>query len=212
MMWRVLIWQTCSLIIALLSTSAMAATREWDFRVSLDQKVIGTHRYILESDGANRKLSSDASYDYKWLGISVYKYTHHAEETWSNDCIAMLNSTSVTNGNNEYVQAQRIDQSLHVDHQGKQASYEGCIKSFAYWNPAFLSETRLLNSQTGEYVPVSITKMNSEMISVRGSSTQSDRYQVRGKDLQIDLWYVNGDWVALQALTDKGRMLRYELR
>lgn len=198
--------------VVLYSCSASAFTREWNFRVSLDKKEIGTHRYILEFDGTSRILNSDASFDYKLLSFSVYRYIHHAEEVWQNDCIATLNSTSVTNGNNEYVHAKRVDQVLVVDHQRKQASYEGCIKSFAYWNPDFLKETHLLNSQTGEYVPVSINKVGEEPIAVQGVSRDADHYQLRGPALNIDLWYVNGDWVALKALTDSGRTLSYELR
>ena len=37
------------------------------------------------------------------------------------------------------------------------------------------------------------------------------RHRISGTGLQIDLWYVGERWVALEALTEGGRRLRYEL-
>jgi hypothetical protein len=207
MMWRII-----GVFVVLFSTATMATAREWDFRVLLDKKEIGTHKYVLQSEGDTVRLQSDATYDYKLLSFSLYKYIHHSEETWRDDCLATLNSTSTTNGTDEYVHARRVDEEFRVDHQGHQSEYEGCIKSFAYWNPEFLKATRLLNSQTGEYVSVKIDKVGEELITVQGTRQIADHYELRGPALSIDLWYVKGEWVALKAATDSGSMLRYELR
>jgi hypothetical protein len=45
---------------------------------------------------------------------------------------------------------------------------------------------------------------------VRGRATAATRHRLTGPDLTIDLWYADGRWVALEALTDGGRVLRYE--
>jgi hypothetical protein len=37
------------------------------------------------------------------------------------------------------------------------------------------------------------------------------RHRISGTGLQIDIWYAGDDWIALEALTDGGRRLRYEL-
>jgi hypothetical protein len=47
---------------------------------------------------------------------------------------------------------------------------------------------------------------------VRGDERMASRYRISGPNLQIDVWYADGDWVGLEALTDGGRRLRYELR
>lgn len=88
-----------------------------------------------------------------------------------------------------------------------------CIMTFAYWNPEFLDQKRLLNSQTGEYVPVSIQPISEEQIEVRGQRVDAVRYALDAGKLDMQLWYTpDRQWLALESETKGGRMLRYELR
>jgi hypothetical protein len=90
--------------------------------------------------------------------------------------------------------------------------HAGCVMSFAYWDPRILGADRLLNSQTGELVPVQVTAQGQEAFAVRGEPRTASRYRISGRELQIDLWYADGNWVGLEALADGGRRLRYELQ
>lgn len=199
------------IFLSLIALPAFGYSKQWDFAVTLDHHDIGEHRFTLQSDGPYLKLDSNASFDYRLLMFSVFKYVHHDVEYWKGDCLTRLVSHTRTNGKTEQVEAQRIDDQLRVQHAGEQDDYDGCVKSFAYWNPDILKETHLLNSQTGEYVLVTIRKVGREQITVQGEPQQADRYHIQGKDLSIDVWYVNDDWVALQADAG-GRKLRYHLR
>jgi hypothetical protein len=73
------------------------------------------------------------------------------------------------------------------------------VLSFAYWNPRILGEKRLLNAQTGELEPVSVSRLGEE------------RYRIAGRTLVIDLRYAGGEWVALETTARGGRRLRYQL-
>jgi hypothetical protein len=85
--------------------------------------------------------------------------------------------------------------------------------SFAYWNPEILRQTRLLNSQTGQYEAVTIAAMGEEKITVRGAAVQAKRYRITGPKNPIDLWYsADNSWLALQSTLDGGRRLRYLLK
>ena len=83
--------------------------------------------------------------------------------------------------------------------------------SFAYWNPQILSERRLLNSQTGELLPVTITPQGEETLEVRGRRLTAQHHRISAPSLEIDLWYADGRWIALEAPARGGRRLRYEL-
>jgi hypothetical protein len=83
--------------------------------------------------------------------------------------------------------------------------------SFAYWDPRILRATRLLNSQTGELLPVSVAERGTERVNVAGRNVAATRHRLSAPNLQIDLWYADGRWVALEAPTPGGRTLRYEL-
>ena len=84
--------------------------------------------------------------------------------------------------------------------------------SFAYWNPAFLEQGQLLNTQNGEFLDVEISPPVAEQLSVRGEQQASYRYRLEAGELRLDLWYSeNNEWLALESEVQGGRKLRYEL-
>ena len=94
----------------------------------------------------------------------------------------------------------------------KQNKYLPCIKTFAYWDPEFLKETTLLNSQTGEMTAVGSEFIGNETLRYKGEDVIARHYRLRGDDLQIDLWYsVDDAWLALESLTESGRVVRYAI-
>ena len=84
--------------------------------------------------------------------------------------------------------------------------------TFAYWDPRILGASQLLNSQTGELLPVRVAESGTEWVEVSGRRVAAARHRLSASGLQIDLWYADGRWVALEAPTPGGRLLRYELR
>lgn len=199
------------LVLACAASVAQAQERVWNFRVLLDGQEIGGHRFTLRSAGESSELRSEASFDVRFLFISAYKYQHKALERWEGDCLRSLVSQTQTNSESQSVNAQWRDGRLRVERTGAREEHEGCVMSFAYWNPQILAASRLLNSQTGEWLPISISKMGEEAIAVRGQRLSAQRHRISGPKLQIDLWYAGSDWVALEALAQGGRRMRYEL-
>ena len=84
--------------------------------------------------------------------------------------------------------------------------------SFAYWDPRILQADRLLNPQTGEWLPVRIETRGTEQVSVSGRTVTATRHRLSAPEMQIDLWYADGLWVGLEAAMRGGRLLRYELQ
>ena len=84
--------------------------------------------------------------------------------------------------------------------------------TFAYWNPAFLTENKLLNSQTGEYEDVTITRVGEESIQVNDETLAAVKYLIDLKAGPITLWYGARDfrWLALESVAAGGRTLRYD--
>lgn len=191
---------------------SLAATGDWDFRVLLDGREIGRHRFTLEGSGQGVVLRSDAQFDVRVLFISAYRYAHAAEERWQDGCLRSLASRTETNGERIAVRAQSQDGRLAVIGPAGSDLHDGCVMSFAYWDPRILEAERLLNSQTGELVPVRVMPQGRETVAVRGQPRVAERHRIIGPDLSIDIWYADGRWVALEALAAGGRRLRYELQ
>ena len=193
------------------SPTAPAADGEWNFRVLLDGKEVGWHRYVVRGDGASTEVESRAQFDVRFLMLNAYSYRHTARERWRGACLDELESRTETNGRVEEVAAVAYDDAVVVDGPSGDARLPGCVMSFAYWDPRILRATRLLNSQTGELLPVSVAERGTERVNVAGRTVAATRHRLSAPNLQIDLWYADGRWVALEAPTPGGRTLRYEL-
>jgi hypothetical protein len=192
--------------------SLAAAAGDWDFRVLLDGREIGRHRFTLQEAGEGVVLRSEARFDVRVLFISAYRYDHEATERWQDGCLQSLISRTDTNGKRIAVNAQSLDGRLAVSGPAGSQQLDGCVMSFAYWDPRILQAQRLLNSQTGALVPVQVSDAGTETITVRGRALPASRHRIRGPGLSIDLWYAAGRWVALEAQAEGGRVLRYELQ
>ncbi len=212
----------CAALLLTLSTlmappSAAATPRQWEFQVFLDDSPIGYHRYMLHESGAERELKIEARFNVKVLFINVYRYAHDNSERWRGDCLAALNARTDDNGKVSEVgaelQGERLAVATSVAATRAREMVEGCLMSFAYWNPNILRQTRLLNAQTGKVESVSITALGEEKINVRGMPVAATRYRIAGAKHPIDLWYgADRSWLALQSTFDSGRRLRYELK
>lgn len=198
------------LVIAGLSP-AHAELNAWNFRVLLDGREIGHHQFTLRGTGEERELRSAARFDVRVLYVSVYRYFHEAIERWNGNCLQSLASRTETNGESQSVSAAARGNHLAVERPQGRDEHEGCVMSFAYWNPQILKERRLLNSQTGELLPVTVTTQGEEIIEVRGQRLAAQRHRISAPNLQVDLWYADGRWIALEAPAKGGRRLRYEL-
>jgi len=197
------------LLIAL--PAAPAVPNDWNFRVLLDGREVGRHQFTLEGAGPERRLRSEAQFEARVLFINFYSYLHEAVEGWQGDCLQSLESRTETNGKRQAVSATTRDGRLTVVRPKGRDLHDGCVMSFAYWNPEILKERQLLNSQTGELVPVTITEQGQETITVRGQQLAATRHRISAEQVQIDLWYADQQWIALEALAPGGRRLRYEL-
>lgn len=177
-----------------LVAGADTVPREWRFNVALDGRPIGEHRFVLRAAGDSRKLTSEASFRVRVLFFDAYRYDHRAQETWRGDCLQQLDASTEVNGKRKVVAVTPVDE---------------CVQTFAYWNPSILAATRLLNPQTGEYVPVQISELGGDVIA--GQPAERFRLIGGGKTpLEIDLWYSPArDWLALESRTPEGRTLRY---
>lgn len=83
--------------------------------------------------------------------------------------------------------------------------------TFAYWNPEFLEQPRLLNPQTGEYVDVTVEKVGTETLDVKGRPVNANRYRLTAYEVDLTLWYSNDDeWLALESVAEGDNIIRYE--
>ena len=186
--------------------------QQWHFRVLLDGQDVGWHRYVVRAVDDHTEVESRAQFDVRVLFVNAYRYRHEARERWRGLCLEDLESRTVTNGTVEEVDAVATETALVVARRAGETRLPRCVMSFAYWDPRILQAERLLNPQTGEWLPVRVEARGTERVTVDGHALAATRHRISAPQLQIDVWYADGRWVGLEAATRGGRLLRYELQ
>ncbi len=204
-------------LIAIPFAAAAEPAMEWNFAVQLDGKAIGTHRFALvPADVESRQLTSDARFDVKLLGFTVYRYRHHAEETWRGNCLAAITASTDDDGHLTDVTGATADAGFTVSSRRKGAASvpvvaTGCVMSFAYWNRTLAAQRQLLDPGTGRIEAVTITELPTGTIDVHGQHMTVSGIRITGLPHPIDVWYANERWVGLDTTVDGGRRLSYRL-
>jgi hypothetical protein len=210
--------KTASFLVAVLATLlgvvvARADTGgEWRFKVLLDGSPIGQQTFRLVQDGARQRITTEASMDVKILFVTVYSYRHRNVETWEDGCLAGIDSDTDDNGTPFEVHGKREGDAFVVTSGTMRAALPACVHTFAYWEPAKLEQSNLLNSQTGEYQAVRFLELGEETVRSRDREQRARHLALEGPQLRIDLWYAvsDGNWLALESKSKSGRTIRYE--
>ncbi len=129
---------------------------QWDFDVYLDDRKVGKHQFKVSELGAEKQVKSEASFQYKILFISAYWYEHSTAERWTNDCLVEFDASANANGKRTVVSGEKSDAGFYVDRGDSPIELPPCVMTFAYWNPVFLDQPRLLNPQTGQYMDIRV--------------------------------------------------------
>jgi len=190
-----------------------ASTRLIEFDVYLDDSRIGFHRFELQgpSDGM-REVVSKANFDVKFLFVTAFKYRHDNAERWVDGCLSEIDARTNSNGKRTAVMGERTERGFVVETSDGRESLPECVMTFAYWNPSFLKQSRLLNAQTGEYLDVAIEQLGSSAFEIGGRAITAKGYTIRAKQVDVTVWYTaNGQWIALESPAKGGRTIRYEL-
>lgn len=197
-----------------LASYAQASTQKtYDFKVFLDDDEIGVQRFVVSAEGTRTQIEVEAQFDVKYFFITFYSYRHTNSETWEGECLKEIRAKTNDNGESFFVEGTSNGGQLRLQTHNGGKILEGCVKTFAYWNPTWFQSNHLLNSQTGELQPVEIQTVGEETIAVREVPAPTKHHRIISDKFTIDLWYtMNDEWVGLQSTTKEGKKLRYELQ
>lgn len=201
----------CLVTSTLLAAFAVQAD-EYNFDVYLNDKKVGTHQFAVSKVAEQRLVQSTASFKVKFLFFSAYSYQHSNTEKWDDDCLRTFDAKTNLNGRPVEVSGATGESGFVVEKSDSTELLPDCVMSFAYWNPEFLKQERLLNPQTGDFLDVDVESMGVELLEVRGEMVQAQRYKVTAKDIDLMVWYSDkNEWLGLESMAKPGQVIRYEL-
>lgn len=212
---RVLVLTMISLFGLALAAPVPANTNDaarWEFDVYLNDKKVGKHLFEVVENGGIRSVMSEAIFVYKILFVTAYRYEHRSAERWSDNCLLGLDARTNANGDRIQVLGTLNESGFRVERADQPEELPECVMTFAYWNPKFLEQSRLLNPQTGEYVGITVEKVGTETLEVRGEPVAATRFRLTAYEVDLTLWYSPSDeWLALESVAEGGHIIRYEL-
>lgn len=199
-----------------LATNAVSAdgkaSRTLLFDVFLDGKKIGYHRFEIEDAGEGAAVYSEASFDVKFLFVTAFRYRHNTTEKWAQGCLKEIDARTDTNGKRLIVVGSRTREGFVVETEEREKELPECVMTFAYWNPGFLEQPKLLNPQTGEYVEVEVEELGTDVVEIGGRDFLARSVRITAPKVDIKLWYSeDAGWLALESTAKGGRIIRYEL-
>ena len=184
----------------------------WNFDVYLNDKKVGKHSFTVAEANGMKLVQSEANFKYKILFIPAYQYEHRAAERWTDNCLVDLSATTNDNGERILVSGSQTSSGFAIQRDQSPVELPECVMTFAYWNPEFLEQPRLLNPQTGEYVDVAVEQAGSDILEVRGQQVPATRFRLTAYNVDLTLWYSPDDeWLALESVAKGGHIIRYEL-
>jgi hypothetical protein len=202
----------CLVALTFASTGETREKSRWEFTVYLDRKEIGFHSFEVTNMAGVTEVISEANFKYTFLLIPAYRYQHSAAERWSDNCLVGLVASTNANGDRVRVSGERTGGSFTVITDEQPTYLPECVMSFAYWNPDFLAQPKLLNPQTGEYVAVRVQEAGTDILEVRGETIPARRYRLTAYEVDLTLWYSDdNEWLGLESVAEGGRIIRYEL-
>lgn len=184
----------------------------WDFDVYLDDKKVGKHYFeVTEVDGMKR-VESEADFKYKILFIPAYRYEHTNSERWVDNCLVRFDARTNANGKRMQAKGEKNGTGFNVAGKDGLVELPECVMTFAYWNPLFLEQPKLLNPQSGEYLDVEVERLQPATLEVRGEMVTANRYRVIAEKMNLTVWYSHDNqWLALESVARGGKIIRYEL-
>ena len=207
---RSLLW----IMLTAWSSLGQTATTELTFDVFLDNEPIGFHRVSIQEMPGERRVQVEAEMEVDFLFFTAFSYRHRADELWREDCIFELETRTDDDGQRLSVDAGPLGDALEVVTPSERKRLDGCVRTFAYWEPELLASDYLLNTQNGAYEPARLVALAPEPLRFNGRQYGAKRYRLEvGEEVRIDLWYDENDrWQALQTEVANGRVLNYVRR
>ncbi len=195
-----------------LNASVDGGIRKLSFDVFLDDRAIGYQRFSLTPTGDGTRIETQAQFEVKLLRITAFAYDHRNTELWRGDCLRAIDARTDSNGRMFTVNGRLQGAAFVVSTKEGERTLGDCVASFAYWDKdVLLRRQALLNSQTGEYVPVRIAPLGPSTQRIGARDLAVERYAMKGDGIDITLAYAAGskEWVALDSRLESGRTLRY---
>ena len=165
-----------------------------DYDIVRGGDVIGHQTVHYTVAGPDLTVQIDVTAAIRALGIRVYNYEHHGTERWQGGQMVSLVTRTDDDGTPRQVNASRDPATGWHGTHGLQPGLAPLLAS-SLWNSQTVTQTRLLDRETGEVVPVRVTQAADETLHFGSRQVAAHRFELVGV-VSGTAWYdANGCWL-----------------
>jgi len=130
------------------------AADRWRFDVLRHDDVIGDHVFTFSRDAGDLVVEVAIDIAVGFLGVTLFRFTHRAEEVWRGGLLQALTSETDDDGTLWQVRYERRGDMLRGSVNGAPAESPGDILPASLWHRDTPAATRLLDTVDGAIKPV----------------------------------------------------------
>ena len=192
------------------AAAAPASPGRVEFEVLRDGQPFGRQSVVVSKlDGA---LVAESAADLKadFGPITVFRYQQTCRETWRDGGLANLSCATTKNGRRTAVEGARDGDSIRVSVGRSRVDFPAQTLPSAWWTKPPIAAYDMINTETGQRLPVQVTRVGRETVATGNRQVQAEHLRVTGS-LTVDLWYDDaGHWVSC-AFVASGQRMTYRL-
>lgn len=187
--------------------SGIPADNVLAYEVFRNDTRIGFHHMQFSRKDGEVRVDIHIELDVSLGFIPLFSYTHDNTEIWRDGVLQSLVSKTDNNGDLAFADLALKENS----YLGTGSRYDGGlglpIMPTSYFDPNFVRQQRLISSQDGRLLEVSVAYLGPEQVPDINGSVEAHRFRLTG-DLEIDIWYTgDGRWVRTEF--SRGGVLSY---
>lgn len=194
--------------------AAVSRPAETVFKVLREGAPFGSHTVSIRREGNRDVVDIAIDLEVRVAFVTVLRYSHRNTEIWQNGRLVRLDTATDDDGERYRVSAEATGDGLLVRTRDRSYVAPAGTMPTSYWNRAVVEHSALLNTQTGELMPVTVQRLADETLpGVDGEMTAARYRFVNGDNgAPFDVWYSQRDdrWVKLR-FDARGARIDYAL-
>ena len=186
--------------------------REILFDVLRGGDKVGFHRVHFEKSDQGLTVRSRFELEIGFLFFAAYTFLYTSEARWVGGELKSLKASVNDNGEFFSLAAHRDQDRISIRNPDGINTTNAPLIPTNHWNAAVLSQSRVLNTLTGDINNVRITAQTREQVETEQGPVLATHYVYSG-DLETEVWYdAKGRWVKMRFTASDGSTIDYRCR
>jgi len=160
----------------------------WRFLVLRHGNVIGEHHFTFSRRGDDFVVEVAIDIAVDMLGITLFRFTHRAEEVWRDGWLQSLVTATDDDGTLWRVESERRDGALRGQVNDVGFDVSGFVVPASLWHRDTPKTQVLFGTIDGRVKVVNSEALGEEAVTVGGRQVQARHWRLSGQ-LQRDVWY-----------------------